>query len=247
MHARRVFVPPDAHGGAVIALSTGEAHYLRRVLRMRPGEEVAAFDGAGWTARATIRSLGGTGGALAVVEERLLPRPPRGFSVALAVLKAPAMDLAVRACTELGASAIAGFVAERSVPRAGGAAGARAREERWGRIALEACRQCGHEFIPEVAALDGAAGVAGLFPRHDAVFVASLREGSAPLLTLLDRAHARTLLIVGPEGDFAPGELDALIAQGALPCRLSVPILRAETAAAAGAALLAQHILLQTQ
>lgn len=134
MHARRVYIAPDAHRGGEPTLAPAEAHYLRHVLRMRPGEEVTAFDGEGWTARASLRTLGGKSGTLAVIEERRVPRPPRGFSVALALLKTPAMDLAVRACTELGASAIAGFVAERSVPRAGGAAEARAREERWSRV-----------------------------------------------------------------------------------------------------------------
>ncbi len=244
MHARRIFIPPGARRGRELAIPPAEAHYLRHVLRMRAGGEVAVFDGAGWTARAEIRSLAGRSGALSVIEERFCPRPPRVFSLALAVLKPPAMDLAVRACTELGASAIAGFAAERSVPRAGGA---RAKEERWRRIALEACRQCGHEFIPSVAALDGTPAVAALFARHDAVFVASLREGSAPLWGLLARPPASPLLIVGPEGDFAPGELDFLLAAGARPCRLSGPVLRAETAAAAGAAILAQAILLRTQ
>lgn len=250
MHARRVFVPPDAHRGPELTLPPAEAHYLRHVLRMRPGEEVTAFDGEGWTARAALRSLGGKSGALAVIEERLIPKPSRGFSVALALLKTPAMDLAVRACTELGASAIAGFVAERSVPRASERSAGEAREERWRRIALEACRQCGHEFIPAVAALPGAASLAAPFRLHDAVYIACLREGCVPLGALLERAapgaSSRILLVIGPEGDFAPGELDSLIALGARPCRLSGPVLRAETAAAAGAALLAHHLLART-
>ena len=101
--------------------------------------------------------------------------------------------------------------------------------------------------LGRMAALDGTPAVAALFARHDAVFVASLREGSAPLWGRLARPPASPLLIVGPEGDFAPGELDFLLAAGARPCRLSGPVLRAETAAAAGAAILAQAILLWTQ
>jgi len=244
-----VFIPPDSHRGSELSLLPSEAHYLRHVLRLRAGEEVTAFDGAGWTARASLRSLGGKSGALEVIEERRTPMPPHGFSVAVALLKTPAMDLAVRACTELGASAIAGFVAERSVPRASGSSAVEEREERWRRIALEACRQCGHEFIPGVTALPDAGSLAALFRLHAAVFVASLREGCGPLGALLDRAApgavSRTLLVVGPEGDFAPGELDSLIAQGARPCRLTKTVLRAEIAAAAGAAIIAEHLLMR--
>lgn len=244
MHERRVHIAPDAHRGSELSLPPAEAHYLRHVLRMRKGEEVAAFDGAGWTARAVLRSLSRNSGVLAVVEERNAARPPRGFSIAQAILKAAAMDLVVQACTELGASAIVGFPAERSVPLAG-----EAKTERWRRIALEACRQCGREFAPGVTVLPDAASLAALFRAHDAVFVASLREGSAPLGTLLERpggkGASRILLIVGPEGDLTPAELDGLAAHGALPCRLAETTLRAETAAGAGAAIIAHHLLMQ--
>lgn len=217
------------------------------MLRLRAGEEVAAFDGNGWTARAEVLSLRGGSCTLRIVRERRLARPARGFSVALALLKAPAMDLAVRACTELGAVSIAAFAAERSVPRVKGDADAKARAGRWRKIALEACRQCGRDFLPETAMLPGP-DPAALLRGHDAVFVACLREGSPPLGELLARpaasAASRLLLVTGPEGDFTPAELDALIAAGALPCRLAAEVLRAETAAAAGAALLSHHLLM---
>lgn len=216
------------------------------MLRIRAGEEVTAFDGNGWTARAAVRTLRGNSCTLAIVEERRLPRPARGFSVALALLKAPAMDLAVRACTELGAFAIVVFVAARSVPKSAGESDGAARTGRWRKIALEACRQCGRDFIPELEMLSGP-DPAAILRGHDAVFVACLREGSPPLGELLARPAAQAasslLAVVGPEGDFTPAELDALIAAGALPCRLSAEVLRAETAAAAGAAILAHHLL----
>ena len=217
------------------------------MLRLRAGEEVTAFDGAGWTARASLRSLNGKSGALAVIEERRAPKPTHGFSVAQAILKAPAMDHAVRACTELGASAIAGFAAERSVPRNAGASPGDARADRWRRIALEACRQCRREFAPEVTVLADADARTAFFRLHDAVFVACLREDSVPLGTLLERlgpdAASRPLLVIGPEGDFTPEELDALVARGARPCRLADALLRAETAAVAGAAILGLHLM----
>ena len=220
------------------------------MLRLRAGEQVAAFDGNGWTAQAEVRSLGGDSCTLAIVRERRLAKPARGFSVALALLKAPAMDLAVRACTELGALSIATFAAARSVPRVGGDADAKARAKRWQKIALEACRQCGRDFLPETAMRPGP-DPAALLRGYDAAFVACLREGSPPLGELLARpaaaATSRLLIVTGPEGDFTPAELDALIAAGALPCRLTAEVLRAETAAAAGAALLSHHLLMGSQ
>ena len=171
------------------------------MLRLRAGEQVAAFDGNGWTAQAEVRSLGGDSCTLAIVRERRLAKPARGFSVALALLKAPAMDLAVRACTELGALSIATFAAARSVPRVGGDADAKARAKRWQKIALEACRQCGRDFLPETAMRPGP-DPAALLRGYDAAFVACLREGSPPLGELLARpaaaAASRLLIVTGP-------------------------------------------------
>jgi 16S rRNA (uracil1498-N3)-methyltransferase len=244
-----VFIPPDSHRGSELSLPPAEAHYIRHVLRLRAGEEVTAFDGAGWTARASLRSLNGKSGVLTVIEERRATRPPHGFSIAQAILKAPAMDLVVQACTELGASAIVGFASERSVPRDAGVSPGDTRVERWRRIAIEACRQCGREFAPEVTVLADADSRAAFFRLHDTVLVACLREDSIPLGTLLERSEgegaSRILLIVGPEGDLTPAELDVLVAQGARPCRLAKAVLRAETATCAGAAILAQHLLMR--
>jgi len=249
MHERRVYIAPDSHRGSELSLPPAEAHYIRHVLRLRAGEEVTAFDGAGWTARASLRSLNRNSGVLAVIEERRAPRPPHGFSIAQAILKAPAMDLVVQACTELGASAIAGFAAVRSVPRDAGASPGDARADRWRRIALEACRQCRREFAPEVTVLADANARAAFFRLHDTVFVACLREDSVPLGTLLERlgpdAATRPLLVIGPEGDFTPEELGGMTAHGAIPCRLADAPLRAETAAVAGAAIIGHYFLLE--
>lgn len=242
MHCRRLYVPPGEHGGHAVALSAAEAHYARRVLRLRDGDEVAAFDGAGWTAQAVVRLRGGGAVGLEVLGERSEPAPRSGFSIAQALLKAPAMDLVVQEATELGAFSIAGFSAERSVPRP-----PESGLERWRRIAREACRQCGRAHAPEISYLPDAAALSHFLRLHGSVFVACLREGTPPLGALLDggaaRGSVRVLLVVGPEGDFAPGELEGIVSAGARPCRLAGPVLRAETAAAAGAALLADHFL----
>ena len=77
-------------------------------------------------------------------------------------------------------------------------------------------------------------------------FVGALTEPkSEPLLTALERqlAAARDgyALFVGPEGDFTPGELAALM-QVAVPTSFGDAILRAETAAIYGLAVLTAAI-----
>ena len=250
MRMRRIFIDPDVPHGETLSLRGSEAHYLLRVLRLREGDEVTAFDGVGWSCRAVIARAGSGCATLRVLESIHAATPQRTFAVAQALLKAPAMDTVVQRCTELGASAIIGFHTTRSIPRSSGAASGHSRLTRWRALAVEACRQCRSDFIPDTSLLPSLESLVPLIRGSDGALVASLREGCASLSEVLSggrRARGmRLLLLVGPEGDFSGEELDRLVAHGAVPCRLSDAILRAETAAIAGAALLGQYLLSRT-
>jgi 16S rRNA (uracil1498-N3)-methyltransferase len=246
MHERRIYIPNEPCTGETVPLTGDEAHYLLRVLRLREGAEVTAFNGRGWTGRALVSGAGKGTAQLRIVESRHAGPAARVFSIAQAVLKAPAMDMVVHCCTELGAGRVIGFHAERSVPRRS-ASHDEKRLARWRRIALEACRQSRRDFLPDISLLASPDGLAPLIAEAGGAFVASLREGVRPLVehlsggTFAGKGHL--LLVVGPEGDFTGGELDRLIARGAVPCSLSDAVLRAGTASVASAALIGQHII----
>jgi 16S rRNA (uracil1498-N3)-methyltransferase len=104
---------------------------------------------------------------------------------------------------------------------------------KWQRVALEACKQCGQDLIPQVeAAADfsdwlGRAGEGGL------KIIASLYPGTLPLKEILHAAGSpeAVTLLVGPEGDFTSEEAAAAVAAGFQPATLGPIVLRAETAA----------------
>jgi len=243
---RRVFIDQEIPAGDTLAIRGSEAHYLQRVLRLGEGEEVTLFNGRGLSCTAIITKIVRGAVELKIGHRRRAGKSVRGFAIATALLKAPAMDMVVQRCTELGAFALLVFETGRSIPRSRGSASAGARLSRWRRIAIAACRQCRRDFLPEIAAIPGIGALANCFRNYDVALVASLCEGSSPLLELLNserlKGCRRILLIVGPEGDFSPEELHRLIASGAIPCTLSDAVLRADTAAIAGAAIIGQHV-----
>jgi 16S rRNA (uracil1498-N3)-methyltransferase len=247
MRMRRIFIDPDVPHGDLLHLRGPEAHYLLRVLRLREGDEVNAFDGRGWSCRAVMVKAGKGVATLSLFKPNHATKPLKAFAVAQAILKAPAMDTVVQMCTELGASAIIGFHTARSVPRSTGASAVHQKLARWRKLTIEACRQCRRDFLPEIRLLPRLEDLGAFIREFDHAMVASLAEGSSPLATLL--CHGRVsqsgklLLIVGPEGDFSEEELARLRGFGAVPCGLSDAVLRAETAAGAGAAILGQHFL----
>jgi 16S rRNA (uracil1498-N3)-methyltransferase len=197
-------------------LAVADRHHLDRVRRLRTGDLLSVTDGAGrWRWCRFGDALDPTG------EVHLDPAPEPAITVAFALVKGERPELVVQKLTELGVDRIVPFLAERSVVRWEPDKAAR-NLERLRRVALEASMQSRRTWLPEVAevasfdevrALPGAAG--------------GDLDGAPPSLD-------HPVLLVGPEGGWSPAE------RAHLPSvvGLGPTILRAETAAITGAALL---------
>jgi 16S rRNA (uracil1498-N3)-methyltransferase len=248
MHERRIFIPPADLKGDTLRVRGSEAHYLVRVVRLRKGDEITIFDGAGQSCRALLEHIGKRFADLRIMERRRAAKGAKEFYIAQSVLKTAAMDTLVQKCTELGASGIIGFHTVRSVTRrrTGRPLGGE-RVARWRRIAIEACRQCRRDFVPLVSMLDGVDELVKKFDAFDKVAVAAVCGPVALLRDVVSagkiRGAFKTLVIVGPEGDFSEEELQYLVRHGATACTLSDAVLRAETAAIAASAVIGQQFL----
>jgi 16S rRNA (uracil1498-N3)-methyltransferase len=206
----------------------GQAHYLATVMRRGAGDPVRLFNGIDgeWSARiATLRR----DRASFVGVERTRPQESEpDLRLLFAPLKRDATDLVVQKATELGASMIIPVMTERTNT-------ARINAERLAAIATEAAEQCERLSVPVIAPPIPLGHQLARWPADLALFAAVERGGGPPIPAAAGPAG----LLVGPEGGFAPAELDAL---GAAPFVVRVSlgprILRAETAAIVGLALL---------
>jgi 16S rRNA (uracil1498-N3)-methyltransferase len=233
---RRIFVPPDRIAGGRAALPPESAHYLRDVLRLEPGAALEAFDGEGGVYPAVVAA----DGASLTLGERADARAP-GATVwlAFALAKGDRNELVVQKATELGASRLLPFEAERSVVRLDGARAA-GRRERWSRIAAEAARQCGRADVPEVALPAALPRILAAAPSGFAR-VLFYEGGGEPLAAAAPPGASGYLALIGPEGGFSDAEVRACLDAGCRPATLGPRVLRAETAAILAAALL-QHL-----
>lgn len=231
MIARRVFLPPDRIAAGRAALTPEALHYLRDVLRLQPGAEIEVFDGDGGSYAGRLQ-LDSQGLAL-LLGPRREARPPLSLWLLAALAKGEKMDLVVQKATELGATAIAPFAAERSVVKLDAGKG-EDRAERWRRIAAEAARQCGRADVPAVHAPASLAAALAAVPAGHARFV--FHPGGAPLPA--SGGAEGVAAIVGPEGGLTEGEVEAAERAGAVRASLGPRILRAETAALVATALL---------
>ncbi len=220
--SKRRFLLRDLPDGGLVQLSENIRHHVR-VLRLTSGTQVLLFDGAGKRAHAILES--DTHARITQVEQVPVTR---SVSVAVPILKGDRQDWLVEKLCELGCAALVPVTSERSVINELGE-GKRARFER---IVEAACKQSRRDDLMHIEPL---VPVVSLAPRAPTV----LSPSAADLLSEVSGTSPR-LLVIGPEGGFTEKEEAALVAQGGTLAGLSGPILRAETAAIAAAAIASQ-------
>jgi 16S rRNA (uracil1498-N3)-methyltransferase len=205
-----------------LTLAGKEAHHARQVLRVRVGEEAVVFDGAGNFVRGQVAEIGRDAVQLRALERGQSPPLLCRITLACAVIKKN-MDFIVQKATELGVATIVPLLTERTIARPD-------RSDRWADIALEACKQCGNNWLPEIAAPVPLTKWLATKPMADLKVVAALTPDAHPLRQVLRPALSACVLI-GPEGDFTPAEYAAAQSAGYWPVTLGPLVLRADTAA----------------
>lgn len=203
---------------AEITLDPAASWYLSRVLRLRVGDPVVAFDGAGAERDTCVSSIGSDCVILAALGAVREARAEVPLHLCVGLPKGPAMDLAVRMATELGVTDVWPVLAERTVATGD-------RVDRWARVAEAAARQCGRADLPRVHPPAGISVALLGIPPGVARWVAT--PGG-------DRGGGvgPAAVWVGPEGGWAAHELDTLVAGGCAALSLGPWILRADTAVA---------------
>lgn len=238
MSVRRFYIPTEDWNPENPRLTGDELHHCRDVIRCAPGDRLVVFNGAGVEADAELVSLGRQEAALRVLSILETPRPAAFITLGQAVPKGKNMDIIIQKATELGAARIVPLLSDRSVVRIDDAAELGKRREKWRRIVVEACKQCGQNWIPEVAAPVRVDEFLKKQPApgadNDLRLVAAISDQTRPLHEILEERDSpalRATVLIGPEGDFTPAELSEAVNAGYQPLSLGPIVLRSETAA----------------
>ncbi len=233
-----------------------EAANHLKVLRPKDGEEIELFDGKGaWRVYRVVVESGSGRADFRLVPSELLNSPtaqlpnsvqrPKPLTLFACVTKGSRWDWTIEKATELGVTRIVPVISERTIVRIPKEDRA-AKRERWMRIAEDAARQSDAKWLPEILEpVDFADSLA--LVKETRCLVGALTN-PPPRLILDELCHSPTpttnsnyAIFVGPEGDFTPEELKALI-EIATPVSFGPTILRAETAAIFGVSVLAAFI-----
>ena len=234
----RLLVEPASLALDAVTLSREAGRHLC-VLRPKPGEAIELFDGCGATREYRCPA---TNGAPLVASAPLCRHPRRepGLTLFACVTKGSRWDWTIEKATELGVSRIVPVISARTIVRIS-ADEREAKAERWRRVAADAARQSDACWLPEIVAPVDFAASLDLVRSCDCLVGALVQPPAPPILDVvreLGRGARPRAVYVGPEGDFTPDELAALIAL-ARPVSFGPTILRAETAAIFAVSVLA--------
>lgn len=203
-----------------------EHHHATHSCRVKTGELIGVTDGCGRRVHARIDAID-SHSLTAVIEKDVSGQgePDAEITVALSVIKPARFEIAVEKCTELGVRRIVPLVAKlckHDISQ-------RLKIERLRKIALEAAKQSGRSWIPEVTFPIGLSDF--LKQSNGSVFTASKKADKGFEDVFTYRMDKRIItLVIGPEGDFTEEEYDLLSRYSDALFSLGELIMRSETA-----------------
>ncbi len=260
------FVTPDALKADIVVLSAEESHHLARVLRVEAGQEMTLFDGEGTRAEGIIELVSKKEVSVRVTKRESTEPPAVEITLIQAVCKPDRFEMILQKATELGVRTIQPVVTKNASLPAGKIDKMINRGEA---IIRNASQQCGSAWLPKFQPLEKIDAIFPSIGTFDAVFIGSLHPdakpfkkalrnfseaGETPVIRTADVPPAegstagvspalRVALLIGPEGDFTEGEVNAAVEAGAIPVTFGKQILRTETAAIFGLSVLAYELL----
>ena len=236
MRLTRVYAGEPLATDADLQLPEAAAYHVARVLRLREGAAIVAFDGAGSEYRCEILAVTGDRVLVRVgVKSPGLPESPLRITLVQAVSRGERMDWTLQKATELGVRTIIPVLSARSVVRLDDKQAAK-KLRHWQAIVAGACEQCGRSVVPEVRPPLELAAYLTSAPRESQRFVLS-PTGPCSLAGLTS-VGARAELLIGPEGGLDDVELERASLAGFTPVRLGPRVLRTETAGIVALAVL---------
>lgn len=227
----RFYVPKESVRGNKIFISGKEAHHILDVMRLGNLDKVTAFDGTGNEYTGFIKEAKRD----SLVVEIITTRRPSDKSRAKLTLiqsipKKEKMDYIVEKATELGVYSVIPVMTKRTIVRWD-------REKkvasvgRWRRIAKETSKQCARSDIPRIEDIVDYDEALQLARSCDLGLIAALDDSAVRLKDALKSFTGGAIaVLIGPEGDFTPQEIEKAKSGNFKLVSLGPRVLKSDTA-----------------
>lgn len=228
-HSPRLHVVNDLAQSHPLTLTGDQEHYLLHVMRMKVGDELRLFNGRDGEWHSHITAITKKSANI-MLRTQLKPQSiTPDLWLCCAPIKKAHFEYMIEKATELGVSHIKPVLTARTQIR-------EVNIERCTLIATEAAEQSERMNIPKIEKPITLTVGAQMWPEDRALIVCAEFGEALPLEQALTtpalRNATKTAILTGPEGGFAPDEMEKVrTIKNAIFVRLGPRILRADTAA----------------
>ena len=209
-----------------------EVHHIADVLRLRLNDSIVVFDGEGKEYNGIIKEIKRKYVKVKIISEKKLDKKKDiNITLACAIPKKGGFDYIVEKATELGVDKIIPLETKRTIVSLG--------EERqklklnhWRQIAINACKQCKRNFIPEIEGVNNFLQIVSNVKNYDLCLFFCLEGRKRKIRDALkDFKKGKIIIFIGPEGDFTNEEIALAKKYGCRFACLGSRVLKVDTAA----------------
>ena len=233
----RLYFSNKIQSDLVTHLNKNQSHYIKNVMRLKPGENISIFNSYGeWNStiesyekgNAQIKVLDKVRGQERYRKELLYKENEKKIWLAFSPIKQNPLNFMIQKTTELGVQKFIPLICERSIVKNINIA-------RIKKIIIESSEQSNRLSIPEIKKIESLKNFIKVFPKNGCIIFCDINSDKKNLKEILrKKIEGPICILVGPEGDFSETERQLIVnLNQAYPLSLASNILRAETAAIA--------------
>ena len=223
----RLYFSDKIESDLVAHLNKNQSHYIKNVMRLKPGENLSIFNSYGeWNSK--IESYQKGKAHIKVLDKVRDRDNEKKIWLAFAPLKQNPLNFMIQKATELGIQKFIPLACERSIVK-------NINAERIKKIIIESSEQSNRLSIPEIKKIEPLKNFLKIFSKNGCIIFCDINSNKKNLKEILrKKIEGPICILVGPEGDFSESERQLIISLNqAYPLSLAFNILRAETAAIA--------------
>ena len=233
----RLYFSKELKANLLSTLSKEQSHYIKNVMRLKPGDIISLFNATNGEWDAQILNHAKESTEFKVEKLTKNKKLENDLWLAFSPIKKNPLDMMIQKTTELGIQKFIPILAERTIVK-------EINIERVKKIIIEASEQSNRISVPKIENLESLKNFLNQFPKNGCLIFCDINSKKSNLKDILSKKiEGPVCILIGTEGDFSEKERQLIIEKKEIySLSLATNILRAETAAIAAVTIVNYHL-----